>query len=280
MFNRSGISSDCKTKEKVPETLARLIILCLVMWTAQPLMAAEPLGRLAGLYEATTIITGETNLSERERGIRECFELVLSKVSGRQKVMALPTLQSARETASDYVDHFTYLDRKKGIQISDEQGTRDRSFLFTVTFRQSDIDGLLAKEGLSPWLAERPAIAIELIINDGMEIYRLTQTSERGWGQRAVIESLEGRTAVSLLLPTNKEAALDANAVKLTGRMDVTKEGYWSSSWALSRNGEPVPLLDGKETGATDWNVDIGTFDKVLADAVWTSVETLSALPD
>ncbi|SNY92539.1 hypothetical protein SAMN04515647_2811 [Cohaesibacter sp. ES.047] len=280
MFNRSPSSSDIKAKGKRSETIARFMILFSMVWSAQPVAASELSTETAKLYQATTIITGETNLSERARGIRECFELVLSKVSGRQHLMALPALMAARKAASDYVDHFTYLDRKKGIQISDEQGTRDRSFLFTVAFRRDDIDALLAREGVSPWLAGRPTIGIDLTINDGMETYRLTQTSKRGWGQRAVIESLEGRTAVSLHLPSSNEAASGAKPVMLTGRMDVTKQGYWSSSWALLRDGEPMPLMADNQKGLINWSVDIGTFDKVLADAVWASVEMLSAAPD
>lgn len=218
------------------------------------------------LYSATTIITGQDNLPERKRGMLECLKMVVAKASGNRLVLTNPEVLDALQRVEEYVASFSYLDRKEGIQISDEQGTRDRSFEFTVLFDEKKINTLLAKAGTAPWLKTRPEILILLNVWDGQADYLVTETSERGWGQREVIFSLRNRTALSLTIPRSDAVLIETEAKTiLTGRMSVNKEGYWVSDWKLSD-------ADNKQS----WISPIGTFDKVIAHAIWKSADLLA----
>lgn len=218
------------------------------------------------LYSATTIITGQDNLSERKRGMVECLQMVVAKASGDRSLLSAPQIKNALERVEEYVADFSYYDRKEGIQISDEQGTRDRSFEFTVLFDQEKINQLLADAGAAPWLGDRPEIHILLTVWDGQASYLLTETSERGWGQREVIFSLRNRTALSLTIPASNVVSVRAEPkTTLIGHMSVNKDGYWLSDWKLS---------DSKRK--QNWKSPVGTFDKVIAHAIWNSADLLA----
>ena len=246
-----------------------MLLVAVTLMAASTAVFAQKPAETASLYRATTIITGQDNLSERARGIEDCLRAVLAKVSVRQAVADHPVIGQALTDPDPLVEGYDYLDRKEGIQISDEQGTRDRSFLFTTHFKPDRINRLLYMANMRPWLAERPAIAIQLIIDDGVATYQLTQSSERGWGQRAVIESLIERVGINLLLP---DGEMPRASVGLSGFMSVTKDGYWSSNWALDSS-------KFSDTGSdAHWEGTIGSFDRVIAEAVWESARILSTL--
>jgi len=115
-------------------------------------------------------------------------------------------------------------------------------------------------------LKTRPEILILLNVRDGQADYLVTETSERGWGQREVIFSLRNRTALSLTIPRSDAVLIETEAKTiLTGRMSVNKEGYWVSDWKLSD-------ADNKQS----WISPIGTFDKVIAHAIWNSADLLA----
>src|SRR3546814_10457507 len=66
---------------------------------------------------------------------------VLVKACGDDRVADHPWLPAILANAGSYALGYEYEDRKKGIQISDEQGTRDRSFHFRVDFDPEAVDG-------------------------------------------------------------------------------------------------------------------------------------------
>ncbi len=218
------------------------------------------------LYSATTIITGQDNLAERKRGMVECLQRVVAKASGDRSLLSTPQIKNALDRVEEYVADFSYYDRKEGIQISDEQGTRDRSFEFTVTFDQEKINLLLSDAGGVPWLGERPGVHILLTVWDGQASYLVTETSERGWGQREVIFSLRNRTALSLTIPASNVVPVRAEPnTTLIGHMSVNKDGYWLSDWKLNHR-------ESKQS----WKSPIGTFDKVIGHAIWNSADLLA----
>ena len=256
-----------------------LLALTLGLATASgPCYAQGSLEEAAGdtLYSATTIVTGQDNLAERRRGLRTCLLEVLSKVSGHRFMSESDTYLAGLDQIDALTKTIAYRDRKEGIQISDEQGTRDRSFFFTAGFEETGINNLLSRSGYTPWLSHRPKTRIRLEIDDGTARYLLTRTSKRGWGQRAVIDSLQDKMALHFVLPEERQtadhtASGERTVVDLSGSMSVTKEGYWSSHWQIDSGSDPAS--SGQETG---WDGTVGTFDHVLAEALWKTSEILS----
>lgn len=196
-----------------------------------------------GLYSAVVVVTGEDNLEERARGIREALPLVLTKLTVDGALAQHAVENGMTEDAATLVDSFSYHDRKEGVQISDEQGTRERSFELTVTFDRRKIDAMVASLGGKVWTSKRPRVGIVLMIDDGASAYVLTQTSERGYGQRWAMEDAADALALPLDLPAastgeTAESALPAllpnTPLRLEGRMKVTPEGYWDTHWHLT----------------------------------------------
>jgi hypothetical protein len=186
----------------------------------------------ADLYSATVIVTGRDNLAERARGIREALPLVLVKVSANAAVGVKTAEEGYTARAEPLVEKLYYLDRKEGIQISDEQGTRERSFELTVHFDPDGIDALLRLLGSTPWGDPRPEIGVTLDIVDGVSSYRLTRSSDLGYGQRAALEDEALALGLDVRLPDAAGAELNS-PVRLAGRMIVRPEGYWNTAWVL-----------------------------------------------
>src|SRR3546814_5155497 len=91
---------------------------------------------------------------------------VLVKACGDDRVADHPWLPAILANAGSYALGYEYEDRKKGIQISDEQGTRDRSFHFRVDFDPEAVDGILHQLGLAAWHRDRPRLLVALAVTD------------------------------------------------------------------------------------------------------------------
>lgn len=227
------------------------------------------------LYSATVIVTGRDNLAERARGIREALPLVLTKLTVDREIAARAVADGLADKAETSVESLAYLDRKEGIQISDEQGTRERSFELTVRFDPAKVNGIVESLGSAVWTGDRPKIMVALLIDDGASTYLVTSTSERGWGQRLALEDEAKALALPIALPGAVPAAesLDSAiakagegaAARLEGRMTMTKSGYWNTGWRFAANG-----ID--ERFATDGV----TFDAAIAGALLRSAKALA----
>ena len=261
------------------------------------LVALGLLGLLAGqaaaetvrdLYRGETIVTGQDNLPERERGFREALKQVVVKVSGDARLIEQERFERMLEQAADYVARFDYEDRKKGIQISDEQGTRDRSYHLRVDFVPERIDRAVAELGGKPWSAGRPKLLVLLGIRDTVSAYVLGMETARGYGQRETFLLLERRRGIPLVLPRMDAAesrsigyddvasAKDGSAFQdlkekygadavLLGTMDVTPAGYWDTRWTLLNAGQ-----------AASWRSDGLTFDRAIADGLGRSARLMA----
>ena len=224
--------------------------------------AAPALAQQTDLYSATVIVTGRDNLAERERGIREALPLVLSKVSADPDVADRAAAAELDDETEAMVVGYDYRDRKEGIQISDEQGTRERSFEFTVRFEKPAVDATLAKLGAAPWPEPRPAIAVALTVDDGGSSYLLGRNSEKGYGQRAAFDDESGKLGLDVRLPGDPEAA---DAALLEGAMTVTPKGYWAPEWRIAANG-----------ANERFTLPETTFDEAIAGALGRSAKTLA----
>ena len=199
-------------------------------------LVAVPAGA-EGIYEATVVVTGRDNLPERERGFRQALELVLVKASLDEEAARLAAKDGLLEEPQILVSDYSYRDRKEGIPISDEQGTRDRSFELTVRFSPPAIDDLLLNgANIAPWHGERPEIGAVLTIDDGASSYVLTQVSEKDHGKRLAVEDAAKELGLAVLLPRDEHDALDRMA-RIDGTMAITASGDWDSDWKMSGKG-------------------------------------------
>lgn len=237
-------------------------IVAAVLLSAAVLAAGQARARQDGLYSVTVIVTGRDNLAERARGIREALPRVLTKVGAGADLAVERGLVGAAES---FVAGFGYRDRKEGIEISDEQGTRERSFELTVHFDPGKIDAALRDLGVEPWRGPRPEIGVELTIADGASRYRLTQASQKGYGQRMALADAAAALGLSVRLPEAGDAGLKA-PVRLEGQMSVTAEGYWDTQWHVRGPGVADSFV---VTGAT--------FDVSIGEALRRTARALAA---
>ncbi|HVO17138.1 MAG TPA: DUF2066 domain-containing protein [Alphaproteobacteria bacterium] len=254
-------------------------------WAAAPAAAVE----VKDVYKAETIVTG-TGEAERQRGFRETLAEVLVKASGDATLLGSDRLARAQDHAAEFVASYEQEDRMKGMPIHDEQGTRDRPFYLRVTFDKAKIDALLHTLGRDPWPTDRPAVAVWLGIQDAVTSYVLTETSERGYGQREALRSASRRRGVPILLPgrdvvardgvtyaaiagddraTLGAASADLGAqAMLFGTLDYDGKGYWMMDWAFAR-GDAVRR----------WRQEHVTFDVALRGGLEGAARALAGLP-
>lgn len=213
------------------------------------LLAAAPAGADA-LYRASAIVTGRDNLAERMRGTREALLVVLARVAADPGVATQPLPADLER----YVLERRYNDRKAGVQISDEQGTRERSFILEAAFDPARVDALLRSLGRQPWKGERPALLVRLRVTDAMATYEVTRDSRRGWGQREAVLAAGAKAGLPVVLPPGRAEHV------LSGEMRMTPAGYWRTEWRL---------------GGKSWTLAPATFDRAIENGIWTAARHL-----
>lgn len=129
------------------------------VWLARPANAFQP----SDVYAAVAVVTGQGEANRRV-GFAECFDRVLTRVSGDSRLAARPEAIEARDHAADYLQGFFYRDRLEGRPVHDEQGTYDRPHDLTCRFKPEAIDAVLARLGSRPWLARRPTLGVVLFV--------------------------------------------------------------------------------------------------------------------
>ncbi|MEC9367837.1 MAG: DUF2066 domain-containing protein [Pseudomonadota bacterium] len=241
---------------------------------------------VTGLYKAEAVVTGREE-PERSRGFREGIEEVLGKLTAVSPFPAGPALQDALADPAPFVAAFEYEDRKKGIPIHDEQGTRDRSYILRMTLDRSRIDGLIAQMGLRKWQADRPRLAILLAIRDGRGGYLLTRDGESGFGQREVLISAAARRGVPIVMPSEVERvagklepgvfALPAAEISRVAR-DLDGDGALAGELTLDPDGQGWSvrwMLHGLSAGG-EWQMKGVSFDVALAAGIDRAARALA----
>ncbi len=158
------------------------------------------------LYRARTIVTGQRE-PERLVGFGSCLEDVLVKVSGNPHLAGDPRVTPMKTTAATFITAFRYHDRKEGIPIHDEQGTRDRPYDLFCAFNRTGIDALLASLHEKPWLAPRPKIAMLLGVHHGVLNYVLARDGQHGRDQRASLTQEADKRGLDVILPSEAQVA-------------------------------------------------------------------------
>lgn len=260
--------------------LVKFLYLAAVLLLAPSAQADE-------LYTARAIVTGQT-AENRAPGIAACFKDVLVKVSGDPRLLDDAAVNALSAQASVYVESYEYLDRMAGVQIHDEQGSRDRSFILTVTFEKSRIDALLTRLGRPPWTDPRPRLAVFLAIRNEARQYMLASDGAFGRDQRDSLEAAAWQMGMTVAIPN--EAALAAAGIGFeslaalepealdraakAGGADMALAGTlvwnkgtlgWAAGWRLTAAGK-----------THRWRVRDVNFDDAFRSALRGAVQILS----
>lgn len=241
------------------------------------------------LLRGEAIVTGRDNIEERSRGIRLALTQVLVKVCGDDRIADHPQLQAVLAEAENHVLAFEYVDRKSGIQISDEQGTRDRSFRLHVDFHRDNVHAILERLGYLPWHEDRPRLLVLLSVTDHESQFMVGTESGKGVGHRETLILDGHRRGLAVVLP--KMDRVEAMAIShrdiaeihggtlgalalsytagalLAGTMTITAQGYWKTDWTLLADGLPL-----------QWHVSDAPFDRAIALGLSQSARVLAGV--
>lgn len=261
----------------------RLLTAALLLLSLAPAAFAV---EVMGLYRAEAVVTGREE-PERSRGFREALEEVLVKLTAAADLPEAPALREALAAPAAYVSDFEYEDRKKGIPIHDEQGTRDRSFILRVAFDKAKVDRLVGDLGLKKWPSDRPRLAILLSVNDGERAFLLTRDGERGFGQREVLVSAAARRGVPIAMPSEVErvAGKLEPAVTALPDTDITRiardlgaDGALTGELRLADGGSSWNvhwMLHGLKAQG-EWRMENVSFDVALAAGISRAARALA----
>ncbi|CAN5378944.1 DUF2066 domain-containing protein [soil metagenome] len=241
--------------------------------------------RADDLYEGRTVVTGMM-AENRPPAFAACLRDVLVKVSGDPRLLDDPAALALGGHAGDLVADYEYVDRMSGIQIHDEQGSRDRSFVLTMTFDKTKIVTALHTLGRAPWTGPRPRVAVILRVRNGERTYVLASDGAQGRDQRESLDAVSWQSGVPVAIPkgdtlraagvgfesTPSQETLDALAAAAGG--DVALAGSliwnpgtlgWASDWQL------------RWKGATHrWQIRDVNFDDAFRSGLRGSAQILS----
>jgi hypothetical protein len=273
--------------------IAATVLLALPAAAAEPAPQQPPVARGTGgipaadLYRAQTIVTGQGE-ANRILGFASCLEDVLIKLSGMLRLAGDPRLDAHKADAARMVRDFSYRDEKGGKPKNDEQGTRDRSFVLTAEFDEADINGILAKLGVKPWLARRPVLGVFVEMQPGARRYVVAGDSKETELQRAALLAAAAKRAMPIVLPdtatlagvgANERALADIAPAKLAEAVgkqggDVVliarlvwddQELRWNTDWQLARQGK-----------AHRWQLTAVTFDEAFRQGIGGAAQILA----
>ena len=260
-----------------PYSCGRLLSLVLILVAPAALAGTGAVNSPnAHLYRGQVIVTGQDNPSERKRGIKDALRQVLVKLSGDARIARNPALSPLLPNAASLIASYRYRDRLAGVQVMDEQGTRERSQWLIVDFDPPSIHRALETLGRRPWLADRPRVLTLLVVKDTVGAYLVGTQTKRGFGQREAFRQAANELGLSLVLPQIEDRAGKAPtfevisgraageqverrdlATVLIGAMSVTEAGKWRSDWVLLWRDTRV-----------SWAVAETTFDRAIDAAL------------
>ncbi len=264
-----------------------LLRFCLLLVLVAAPVSGSVAGALDDLYTAKAIVTG-TGEKNRLLGFRDCLDRVLVRVSGDQRLLALPAVAKLRYTGGDLIASFSYRDRLEGIPIHDEQGSHDRPHDLACRFDRTRLDATLVSLGSRPWLGDRPLVSVLLSVEQAGRRFILAADGEES---PYMDESLAGAAeplAIRFVLP-------DKNSLQAAGLDPDTLPKVQPSSLQklAERLGGNVPMLghlvwsDTELGWIADWHVESSgagyswqvrgvSFDEAFRNAMRGAAQILS----
>lgn len=228
-----------------------------------PVKADEPI--TPELYKAEVIVTGVEE-PERTRGFRDGLTEIIVKLTGRPELEGSKVLEPFMASPAAFIESFTYEDRKKGIPVHDEQGTRERSFFLRMNGNVGKLEEALNKAGVQFW-RHRPDFEVLLTVQDprgdyliadevpapleptptaelGSRTYRIATARYDGYGPREVLKSIARHRGLHLILPNAgktderrqqpwalpdlfKPVDAHANTIRYRAKIIPLPSGYW-----------------------------------------------------
>ncbi|MGE3225892.1 MAG: DUF2066 domain-containing protein [Parvibaculaceae bacterium] len=218
----------------------------------------------------------------------ECLLDVLAKVSGDARLLADPQARKIAASATGLATEYSYRDRLAGRQVHDEQGTRDRPYVLTITFDPPKVDAALATLGRKPWTTARPNLAFFLAIDNGSNRYVLSGDGTRGIDQREALAAASWQTGMQVTLPSEADLAregltADALAAAQPSGLDLLTKGMGADLALLGslvwNRGAPGwaaewKLFDGQAVHS--WTAEDVSFDDAFRNALRGSALILS----
>ena len=233
------------------------------------------------LYTGKAFVTGQ---DERLRaiGFAQSLPDALVKVSGDPTLLTDARVAALSVRAASFVESYSYRDYMEGLPIGDEQGTRDRPYFLTVTFKQQAIDEVLRTLGRSPWTANRPPVAVFVGVDkfgrdfvldsDGVaDLDERNSLTDAAWTAglpiRLPLVADIGRSHLSAgSLQTDVTAGLAADDEVLVGLLNWDKGSFsWRADWRLNWRGTPH-----------HWTIRAVTYDEAFRNAMRGVAQVLS----
>ena len=230
------------------------------------------------LYVGHAVITG-TEDPERTRGLRIALADVIVKVTGDVRLADDSRMSAILEQPERLVADLTLTDRMKGIPLHDEQGTRERPHNLVARFDAVRLDAALSENGLRLWPADRPIVAVRLLVETDSVRFVLAEAGPEGYGQRLALTETAARRGLPIRLPTAAAAAeLAANPAAvsavpsgggalLSGTLRIVEGGSWDIDWTLSWSGR-----------SAHWSDSHVSFDDAIRTGVEGTAMRLSSL--
>lgn len=201
-----------------------------------------------GLYEGRTVVNLYPELIHK--GYAADLEQVLIKVSGDPRLAGDPRLKTALDNARGYAVSVTYIDKRGGSALHDEQGSRDRAHDMRVTFDPDKIAGLLFQVNRTAWTEPRPVVTVYAALRDVKgRIKLLSAQGEDCADQRASLAQASDLRGLASRLPDEPALAAahagfytlasarwrpPAGGPTLVGVIDWDgKHPGWTMSWRL-----------------------------------------------
>lgn len=156
----------------MPPNLRTPVFLLVVLICAAGIGVRDAIADDAGLYEAKAITTG-TGEKNRRLGFALCLRQVILKVSGNQRLLAVPAYQELQRDMGKLVVSYSYRDRYSDIPLHDEQGSNDRPHDLTCRYDPVTLDSAIKSLGGMAWLAQRPTIPVFLAVHEARRTYVL-----------------------------------------------------------------------------------------------------------
>ena len=135
----------------------------------------------------------------------------------------IPGARKLANGATGLATEFSYRDRLAGRQIHDEQGSRDRPFILTVTFDPQKVDAALKALGSKPWAGKRPSLAFFLVVNNNGNIYVLAGDSTFGRDQRESLAAASWQTGMPVTLPSEADLAKEGLTASVLSAIEPAK---------------------------------------------------------
>ena len=231
--------------------------------------------QVEGLYSSRVSVDNESD-SERSRAFQEAFKAVIVKLTGSDRWLNEPPIESAIAGAQSYVESIQY-ESRGGNQIIEEglngsEGKNGEGFI-EVTFASSLIQELLSNAKVPIWGSNRPSVLIWMVLQDSSG-NRSLLTAESNPEISDLIRNFANFRAIPIIFPVldfedrnnlseedvwvldsqkivKASARYGADSI-LSGRLHFTSGGELVGLWQFIFQNK-IDVFDGVEENLNDY---------------------------